>query len=58
LAQWSAPLVELVASFSFITHFDAFQKGVLDTRDILYFLSVTVFALFTTSVILRSLRAG
>ncbi|MCX7865670.1 ABC transporter permease [Limisphaera sp. VF-2] len=58
LAQWSAPLVELVASFSFITHFDAFHKGVLDTRDIVYFLSVTVFALFTTSVILRGLRAG
>lgn len=58
LARLSAPLVELVASFSFITHFDAFQKGVLDTRDIVYFLSVMGLALFSTSVILRNLRAG
>jgi len=58
LAQWSARLVDIVASFSFITHFDAFQKGVLDSRDVVFFLSVMVFALFTTGVILRSHRAG
>ncbi len=51
-------LVDLVTSFSVITHFDAFQKGVLDSRDILFFLSVIVFSLFTTSVILRTHRAG
>ncbi len=51
-------LVDLITSFSVITHFDAFQKGVLDSRDILFFLSVIVFSLFTTSVILRGHRAG
>jgi ABC-2 type transport system permease protein len=51
-------LVELVTSFSVITHFDAFQKGVLDSRDIIFFLSVIVFSLFSTSVILRGHRAG
>ena len=48
----------MVTSFSVITHFDGFQKGVLDSRDIVFFVSIIVFSLFTTSVILRSHRAG
>src|SRR6267154_78035 len=51
-------LVDLVTSFSVITHFDGFQKGVLDSRDLIFFLSVIVFSLFSTSVILRGHRAG
>ncbi len=51
-------MVDLVTSFSVITHFDAFQKGVLDSRDLIFFLSVIVFSLFSTSVILRTHRAG
>jgi ABC-2 type transport system permease protein len=59
LEQLAAPrLVDLVTSFSVMTHFEAFQKGVLDSRDILFFLSVIGFSLFTTSVILRTHRAG
>jgi len=59
LARWaSPPLVEAVAGFSVLTHFDGLQKGVIDTRDVLYFLSVMAFALFTTDVIIRSHRAG
>ena len=54
----SAWLVDLVTSFSVITHFESFQKGVLDSRDIIFFLSVIVFSLFSTSVILRGHRAG
>ena len=51
-------LVDLVTSFSVITHFEGFQKGVLDSRDVLFFLSMIVFSLFATSVILRTHRAG
>lgn len=58
LARWSATLVDIVASFSFITHFEGFQKGVLDSRDVIFFLSVIGFSLFTTGVILRGHRAG
>lgn len=50
--------VNLMASLSVMTHFDGFQKGVLDSRDIIFFLSIIVFSLFTTSVILRGHRAG
>lgn len=54
----SARVVELVAAFSVMTHFDAFQRGVIDLRDVLFFASVMGFALFTTGVIIRSHRAG
>ena len=59
LVEWANPwLVQAISAFSVMTHFDAILKGVLDTRDIIYFLSVIGFSLFTTSVILRSHRAG
>ena len=53
--QW---LVDTITSFSVITHFEGFQKGVLDSRDVIFFLSVIGFSLFTTSVILRTHRAS
>jgi ABC-2 type transport system permease protein len=54
----SARLADFVTSFSVMTHFEGFQRGVLDSRDVLFFLSVIGFSLFTTSVILRTHRAG
>jgi ABC-2 type transport system permease protein len=56
--EGSPSLVNAVASLSFITHYEGLQKGVLDSRDIIYFLSVIGFSLFTTGVILRGHRAG
>jgi len=59
LEGWGKPwLVDTVTSFSVITHFEGFQKGVLDSRDLIFFFSVIGFSLFSTSVILRSHRAG
>jgi ABC-2 type transport system permease protein len=59
MLEGSAPsIVDLITSFSVITHFDGLQKGVLDSRDVLFFLSVIVFSLFSTSVVLRGHRAG
>jgi ABC-2 type transport system permease protein len=49
---------EFVSAFSFLTHFEGFQKGVLDSRDVIFFLSMIGFSLFVTSVILRGHRAG
>ncbi|HZM03130.1 MAG TPA: ABC transporter permease [Candidatus Saccharimonadales bacterium] len=51
-------LVDAVAAMSVITHFEWFTKGVLDSRDIIFFLSIIGFSLFTTGVIIRSHRAG
>lgn len=59
LGRWASPaVVEVIAGFSVLTHFDGFQKGVLDSRDLVYFLSLIGFALFTTGVIVRNRRAG
>jgi len=59
MVRWASPaVVDTVAAFSVVTHFDAFQRGVIDARDLLFFLSVIGFALFATGVILRGHRAG
>lgn len=59
LIRWAQPwLVETIAGFSVMTHFEGFQKGVIDSRDLIFFLSVIAFSLFTTGVIIRSHRAG
>jgi ABC-2 type transport system permease protein len=41
-----------------MTHFEAIQRGVLDTRDLVFFASLMLFALFATSVILKTKRAN
>lgn len=59
LARWLGPAaIEAIATFSVVTHYDGFQKGVLDSRDLLYFLSVIFFALFATGVIIRDRSAA
>ncbi len=59
LVSWAPPwLVDGISAFSVMTHFESIQKGVIDSRDVLYFLSVIVFSLFTTGVIIRAHRAG
>jgi ABC-2 type transport system permease protein len=51
-------LTNLAAALGVMTHFEAFQHGVLDFRDLIFFFSIIGFALFTTGVIIRSHRAG
>jgi ABC-2 type transport system permease protein len=59
LEQWASPwLVQGVASFSVMTHFEGFQRGVVDSRDVVFFLGLIGFCLFSTGVIIRSHRAG
>jgi len=43
-----AGLGEVIDYLSVIKHFDTFSKGVLDSRDLLYYLIFTVFFLFLT----------
>ena len=58
LSRWASPwFVEAVTRFSVLTHYDGFQKGVLDSRGVLYFLSVIAFTLFATGVVIRNHRA-
>ena len=58
LTNWPNWMVETIAGFSVIPHFDGFQRGVLDTRDFIFFGSIMGFALFATGVIIRNIRTG
>lgn len=46
-------LVDLLSNFSFITHFDAFTKGIIDPKDVVFFLSLMGFTLFLNVVALE-----
>jgi ABC-2 type transport system permease protein len=48
-------LVEAVASLSFLTHFDAMSKGVIELRDVVYFLLV-IGAWLTANAIVLDIR--
>jgi ABC-2 type transport system permease protein len=59
MVRWASPaVVDTIAAFSVVTHFDGFQRGVIDSRDLIFFLSIIGFALFATGVIIRGHRAG
>ena len=58
LSQWAPGwLVDGVAAFGFMPHYESLQRGVLDARDFLYFASVTGFMLFLTQLVLAN-RTG
>ena len=59
LVRWAPDwVVAMVSSFSVMPHFIGFQRGVLDSRDVIYFASLIGLSLFSTGVIIRNLRAG
>lgn len=51
-------LIDAVAGFSVMTHYEGLQKGVISARDLAYFASIMAFALFATGVVLRNRRAA
>ena len=59
LSGW-APLwlIDVVSGFSFMPHFTSMERGVLDLRDIFYYLSVMFFMLFANGVVLQNRRAS
>lgn len=46
----------IVRSFGMTTHYDSIKKGIIDTSDLFYFLSLIVFFLFTAMTILKSFK--
>jgi len=44
--------VDMLSNFSFVTHFDNFTKGIIDLRSVVYFLSVSAFALALNTLVL------
>jgi len=59
LVRWAPDwLVNGSASFGFMPHYEASQKGILDSRDIAYFLSVIAFMLFGTYIVLENRKSA
>ncbi len=57
--QWApAWFVEAVAAFSFSPHFESLQRGVIDLRDIAYYISVMAFMIAGTHVVLENRSAA
>jgi ABC-2 type transport system permease protein len=50
-------IVDMVASLSFLTHFQSISKGVIDVRDLLYFGMLIAFFLISTAVVLDVRKA-
>jgi len=51
-------LVDAVASLSFLTHFSAITRGVLDLRDVIYFGSMIAFWLFANVLVVETRKAA
>jgi ABC-2 type transport system permease protein len=51
-------LVNTIASFSFLTHFESISKGVIDLRDLVYFASLIALFLTANIVLIDLKKAG
>lgn len=59
LVDWAPRgLIDTIAYFSFMPHFSSMQRGVIDTRDIIYYFSIITVSLFLTAMVLKNHRAG
>ena len=61
LLSWSTAndtgvLSQVLNYLSIVTHFDNFSKGVVETKDVVFYFSMIFFALFITSRAMGSLR--
>ena len=58
-AAWAPQLLlDAIASFSFLTHFNAIQNGVIDLRDVIYFVSLILLWLFANMLIVDLKKAS
>jgi len=53
--QWT---VDLIASFSFLTHFEAIIEGVIDIRDLIYFSTLIGFFLYANAIVIEFKKAS
>jgi gliding motility-associated transport system permease protein len=51
-------VIDAIASFSFLTHFESIKKGVIDVRDIFYYVVLIVFWLYATTIVIDARKAS
>jgi gliding motility-associated transport system permease protein len=52
----TATWAKVLAYLSVITHFDSFSKGLIDSKDVIFYVSMTLLALFFTARSMESMR--
>jgi len=57
-SRFPAEVIQFIASLGFFTHFEQIAKGVLDTRDFIYFFSVIAVGLTLNTWIIAARRMG
>ena len=55
---FSDTIIDVIASFSFLSHFDTLTHGVLELRDVIFFASLIAFCNFTTALIINFKTSG
>ncbi|MCC6427622.1 MAG: ABC transporter permease subunit [Phycisphaerales bacterium] len=50
-------VLDAISGFSFLTHFDAISRGVIDVRDLIFFGSLIVVFLFANAVVIEQKKA-
>lgn len=56
---WAPAIVrDAVASFSFLTHFSAISRGVIDARDVVFFSTLIAAALFVNALVIELRKAA
>lgn len=50
-------LSDLISSFSFSTHYESIRRGIIDSRDIVYFLSIIIGGLVINAIILDAKKS-
>jgi ABC-2 type transport system permease protein len=51
------PILDAIASLSFLTHFEMISKGVIDLRDLLFFGTLIAFWLAANAIVLDMKKA-
>jgi len=51
-------IIDAISSFSFLSHFDAIKKGVIDVRDIIYFATLIAFWLYANTLAINIKKAS
>jgi ABC-2 type transport system permease protein len=51
-----SPLFQVIAYLGFVSHYQSFARGVLDSKDVIYYISMIVLGLFLTVRSMESMR--
>jgi len=54
LPNW---LTDIISTFSFSTHFNSISRGIIDSRDLVFFLSIIIGGLILNAIVLESKKA-